>query len=377
MELDREHAAALDWTRIAEGPDPVAVGIVERMGYAQGLSAVKSGKGLSQREMDARERWLGRLAKLRPFEYECLDKLGIWLLIPSDQEWPAGLDYLGNNRPLALWARGDVSALSQPALAVVGSRDCTRYGARIASNVGYEFASKGIVIVSGGAFGIDGHAHRGALAADGRTVLVSAAGVDRVYPSSHESLYKEVVAGKGAVISESPVGAAPHRFRFLARNRIIAALGLATVVVEAPFKSGALSTARHAMEIGREVAAFPGPIDAPTSVGCNELIRHGATLVTSHTQIAELIEPIGVNPLADDAFFSPATDGSDQVTRRLIDALPKHGGAQLADVARIAGVSMPEAMEGMAKLKGQGKVSYTDGRWKLAGEISLPRRYCE
>ncbi|MGV9184867.1 DNA-processing protein DprA [Arcanobacterium canis] len=364
MKIDDEHKAAIDWTRIAEGPDPIAVGLVERMGYAGGLAAVEHGQGLTPQEQKIRPRWLARMWTLRPFEYDCLDKLHTAVVIPSDFEWPSQCDSLGDNRPLALWIRGNSEVLGDPALSIVGSRDCSSYGGRIAGDIAFTFASRGIAIISGGAFGIDACAHRGALAAGGHTVIVSAAGVDRAYPVSHNSLFEEIYR-VGAVVSESPIGCAPYKFRFLARNRIIAALGLATVVVEAPFRSGALSTARHAMEIGREVAAFPGPIDAPTSVGCHELIRHGANLVTSAEHIAELIEPVGSSPLAAESFFIPHNDDLDPLTRRLIDTLPKRGGTQIADIARCAGVSLPEALDGMARLRAQGKVRYSEGRWAL------------
>lgn len=364
MRIDDEHKAAIDWTRITEGPDPIAAGLVDRLGYVAGLAAVETGQGLVLQEQKMRPRWLSRMRTLRPFEYSCLDKLHTAVLIPSDAEWPSQLDSLGDNRPLALWIRGNIEALSDPALSIVGSRDCSSYGSRIAGDIAFMFAARGIAIISGGAFGIDACAHRGALAAGGRTVIVSAAGVDRAYPASHDSLFEETYRA-GAVVSESPIGCAPYKFRFLARNRIIAALGLATVVVEAPFRSGALSTARHAMEIGREVAAFPGPIDAPTSVGCHELIRHGANLVTSAEHIIELIEPLGSSPLAAESFFTPHDDDLDPLTRRLLDALPKRGGSQIADVARCAGVSLPEALDGMARLRAQGKVRYNEGRWSL------------
>lgn len=201
----------------------------------------------------------------------------IFVLTQQDALYP---QRLGNifDPPLLLYGRGSMPMFdSEMAVSVVGTRNCTPYGLRMAEQFGYGLGRQGAIVVSGLARGIDGAAHRGALRSGGFTAAVLGCGVDVVYPVSNRRLYEDILSS-GVILSEYPPGTEPAPWRFPARNRIISGLTLATLVVEAPEKSGALITAATALEQGRDVFAVPGPLDSPHSLGCNRLIRDGAGL---------------------------------------------------------------------------------------------------
>lgn len=193
----------------------------------------------------------------------------------------------GTEGTLSLHARGDLD-LNAPRVAIIGSRSCTEYGEHVAADLATGLVERGYVIVSGGAFGIDGAAHRGALAADGTTWAVLACGADMAYPRAHARMFDRIATGgKGALLSQYEDGMAPTHSRFLARNRVIAQLATSgVIVVEAGMRSGSLSTASHARKLGRPLYAVPGPITSSQSEGCHWLIRHGATLLTDAGDIA-------------------------------------------------------------------------------------------
>lgn len=181
--------------------------------------------------------------------------------------------------PNRLYLRGTAAALDAPGVAIVGSRRATRAGRDFAHALARDLASGGLVVVSGLAYGIDAAAHRGALAASGRTVAVLGSGLDRVYPRAHEGLARDILAAGGAVVSEYPPDAGPRKHRFPERNRLISGLTLGVVVVEATTRSGSLITARMAAEQGREVMAVPGPVTSPLAGGCHRLLKSGAALI--------------------------------------------------------------------------------------------------
>ena len=213
------------------------------------------------------------------------------LITPIDDDWPNQLNDLAAP-PIALIVKGNLSALNQKSLAIVGTRNPTSYGARIAGDFAAGFADREWAIVSGGAYGIDSFAHKGALIAEGVTVAVIASGIDINYPAGNTRLFAEICE-TGAMVTEFMPGqrALPHRF--LTRNRLIAALSKATLVVEAAFRSGSLRTARDAAEMFRPVMAIPGPINSPTSEGCHRLIgERAAEIVTS---VADAVEFVGAN----------------------------------------------------------------------------------
>ena len=231
-----------------------------------------------------------RATKLEEIK-ESIDKTGSIFLTPQSPDWPTSLNDLSAT-PFGLVVKGDLSALAEKSLAIVGTRNPTPYGLRIAGDFAAGFVDREWSIVSGGAYGIDSAAHKGALIAEGRTIAVLAAGVDVAYPAGNARLFAEI-AENGALVSEVLPGSHAIPSRFLTRNRIIAALSQATLVVEAAFRSGSLRTARDAAELMRPVMAIPGPINAPTSEGCHRLIgERAAEIVTSVADAVELISTL-------------------------------------------------------------------------------------
>jgi len=222
-------------------------------------------------------------------ERETIERLGLSIITLKSTDYPENLRHVPDP-PALLYVHGELEARDSFAIAIVGTRACTHYGKQTAQSLGMELAAMGLTVVSGLARGIDSHAHRGALMGKGRTIAVLGTGLDNVYPTEHASLAEEI-AKSGAVISEFPCGVAPLPRNFPIRNRIISGLSLGTVVVEAPPKSGALITARLALDQGREVFAVPGNITAVTSRGPNQLIRQGAKSVLSAKDIIEEIAP--------------------------------------------------------------------------------------
>ncbi|MDQ2689974.1 MAG: DNA-processing protein DprA, partial [Chloroflexota bacterium] len=233
-----------------------------------------------------------------------------------DEAYPPALLNL-DPRPPTLYVAGDQQALEAWAVAIVGTRRASGYGLSVAGEIAEELATGGVVVVSGLALGIDGAAHRAAVQAGGRTIAVLPSPIDRIYPPRHRGLAREIVRTGGALVSEVPIGARVGRPDFARRNRIIAGLSQAVVVVEAPDRSGALLTAAAAASTGRELYAVPGPIDAMASRGCNRLIAdHGATIVTS---TASLMRQIGVARGKLPPAVSALSEVEGQVLRRLLE----------------------------------------------------------
>jgi DNA processing protein len=270
--------------------------------------------------------------------------------------------------PLALWVRGPgiAAELCDQAAALVGARAATGYGLHIAGEFGAGLATAGFTVVSGAAFGIDGAAHRGALAADGPNIAVLACGIDRSYPAAHEALLGRIAA-TGLVMSEYPPGAVPARHRFLVRNRLIAALAGGTVVVEAALRSGAQRTAADAYALGRPVLAVPGAVTSGQSAGCHRLIRDGAVLVTRVEEVLEEIGRIGVH-LAEEPARPTArpTDGLDPAAVLVHDALPTRAARGVAWLAMEAGLPPGAVRTALAELARRGLVEFGGGRWQRA-----------
>jgi DNA processing protein len=247
-------------------------------------------------------RWAPRLADLDPGRVlDRADRLDARVVVPGDAEWPTGLDDLGGSAPLCLWVRGpvDLAAAVRRSVALVGARAATAYGEHVAADLAAGLAEAGCTVVSGGAYGIDVAAHRGALAVGGPTIALLAGGVDRTYPAGNHTLLESLAREHGAVVAECPPGTAPVRARFLLRNRLIAALSGATVVVEAAWRSGALSTATHAAALLRPLGAVPGPVTSMASAGCHRLIRDGAAVCVTGTP--DVLELVGPRPPTDGA----------------------------------------------------------------------------
>ena len=225
--------------------------------------------------------------------FEEIERSKSVFVFPNQQLWPAQLEDL-KNPPIGLIMAGELDLIDQmfSAIAIVGTRNPTNYGVRVASDFAAGICDYGWSVISGGALGIDSAAHRGALAAEGLTIGILAGGINKPYPLANHGLFEEI-REKGILISEFMPEVKPITHRFLIRNRLIAALSKGTLVVEAAFRSGSLRTARDASEIFRPVMAIPGPISVPTSEGCHRLISERcAELVSSVSEIMELVNPL-------------------------------------------------------------------------------------
>ncbi|MGX2994244.1 DNA-processing protein DprA [Streptomyces sp. JNUCC 64] len=290
---------------------------------------------------------------------------GVRFLCPGDAEWPAQLDDLGDACPIGLWVRGRPSLRlwALRSVAVVGARACTEYGARTAAGLAAELAARGWVVVSGGAYGIDGAAHRGALGSDGATVAVLACGVDRPYPPGHRALLDRV-AEQGLLVGELPPGDHPTPSRFILRNRVIAALTRGTVVVEAAVRSGALATARWSGRLGRFVMGVPGPVSSSLSTGVHALLRDQAVLVTDAAEVVELVGEMGQLAPSRQSPLIPR-DLLDTVTARVLAALPAVGTAPPGAVAREAATTEDEAIGRLYELHSLGFVERHGDGWQL------------
>ncbi len=302
-------------------------------------------------------------------------RLGIRFVIPGDDEWPAQLDDLAaagelhdrGGVPLGLWVKGPLRLDTLAgSVAVVGARSATGYGTTVAGEIGATVVRAGHAVVSGAAVGIDQAAHRGAIAMDGPTVAVLACGVDRAYPAAHRSLLDHI-ATTGAVVSEAPIGCAPQRIRFLARNRLIAALARGTVVVEAAIRSGALNTSSWASRLNRVVLGVPGPVSSASSGGVHRLIRSGAALlVCDGAQVLESVGVAGQHLLEEPRGPSRPRDELSTRHQQVLDAVPVGSPASTASVAHTAGINLLEVRRRLGYLEKQALVEQCDDGWRLA-----------
>ena len=293
-------------------------------------------------------------------------------VIPGDEEWPAGLDDLGGGAPFGIWIIGEFDPRA-PAVAMVGARACTGYGNQAAGQLAADLARAGTTIVSGAALGVDGAAHRGALAVGGSTVAVLACGIDRSYPASHRTLI-QTIGQRGAVLAELPPGTSPTRFRFLARNRLIAALGLGTVVVEAAGRSGSLVTARLAADLGRAVFAVPGPVTSRQSAGTNQLLCDGAIPAVDGRQVlAELCveswqpaEPaprVGDTP--SDAAPRATVDPEAVLVREALPTVRSGRAMEVFTLATATGFAPSQVLALLGQLAACGQAVKTGGGWAV------------
>ena len=409
--LSEEKLARAALTYLDEPCDPALGALLAICSPAEVLAAIKAdmlpgtGPGCgdtpaSRAALDrALGRWRARLPTL-PHEERLADtsRDGIRLSCPGDTDWPGALDQLGQDRPYALWLRGhtDLRFACSRSVSMVGSRAATSYGAHVAGEVAADLGERGWTVISGGAYGVDAAAHRGALAAEAVTIAVLACGVDYPYPAGHADLFA-AIAGQGLVISEWPPGRRPARTRFLVRNRVIAALGCGTVIVEAGERSGALNTARHAATLGKPLMAVPGPVTSAQSAGCHRIIRDwGASCVTRAADIIELLSPLSVPdalapgggldapasgggqvtsaPVGDpgrpsrsdrDAGRTASRDDLDPDSARVLDALPARGGAGTSTIAVEAGVDLDTVLRCLGRLAGYGFIERCDRGWRL------------
>ena len=354
---EREARMVMSW--VVEPGDPDAAALVTEFGADALLARFASADSGGRRSA----RWQQRVDAVRPERIiEQASEVGARFICPGDDEWPlqlVDLDRLaaadGERRaaaPFGLWVRGErsLAELTSTAVAIVGARASTAYGDHVAGELAASCGVRGFTTVSGGAYGIDAAAHRGALAGAAPTVAVLAGGIDRLYPPGNQPLLRSVVR-EGLVVSEAAPGCTPSRSRFLVRNRLIAALGNGTVVVEAALRSGALSTARWARDIGRPVMGTPGPVTSMTSAGVHELLRQPESLlVTDAAEVVEQLSAIGSGLAPRKVGEVLARDRLDLVARQVLDAVPKHVRAPTASIAVVAGLTPVEAADGLRTL---------------------------
>jgi len=439
--LDQDRVARAVLTYLAEPGDPVLAALLQVSTPADLVAAVAARRlpavparcwdvirgtgrpgGRSRTDTARLEHafgtWRKRLGSV-PAEMDLagFHRDGIRLVCPGEPEWPTQLDMLGLARPYALWLRGeaDLRYCCLRSVSIVGARAATAYGAHVGTEMAAALAERGWTVVSGGAYGIDSCAHRGALAADGVTIAVLACGVDVAYPAGHADLLT-AIAAQGVLVSEWPPGRTPTRRRFLIRNRVIGALSRGTVVVEAGLRSGALNTARHARDLGRPLMAVPGPVTSAVSAGCHQVIREwGAVCVTSAADVVEMLTPLGesdLDPMSGAPGDSPgpprpgapgplpfqeslwpeasgqsetgpasagtapagrpsrgpgpllARDALDGQAIAVLDAIPARGGGP-ATIAVAAGLSVDAAVRSLGLLAAGGYVERCSRGWRL------------
>ncbi|HYP44399.1 MAG TPA: DNA-processing protein DprA [Propionibacteriaceae bacterium] len=301
---------------------------------------------------------------------------GIRFVVPGDDEWPPALQDLRycdpvNRRggvPWGLWLRGPghLAELVERSVAVVGSRACTSYGGSVATDLGADLSEQGVTVVSGGAFGIDAAAHRGALAVQGATLCVLANGLDVAYPTGNAALIRWI-ANQHLLVSELPPTATPTRVRFLARNRVIAALSRGTVVVEAALRSGARNTATWALGCNRHLMAVPGPVTSTMSAAPHLLIRDGlASLVTGAADVLDLVSSVGEHTLGPQTGEVRPTDSFAPGRLAVYEALPTRKWSSPGDIALAAGVGLPACLAELAALESAGFAEAEAGGWRLA-----------
>ncbi|MFB7934621.1 DNA-processing protein DprA [Streptomyces sp. NPDC056039] len=375
-EPDDELLARVFLTRVLEPGDEVGGRWVREFGVGEVVRRLVEGgrplPGVSGK------RWAGLLARAgvaRPREDLAVAReAGVRFVWPGDPEWPGQLDDLGDARPLGLWVRGraGLRMWALRSVAVVGARACTEYGAHMAATLAAGLAEQGWVVVSGGAYGVDGAAHRGALGAGGATVAVLACGVDRPYPRGHTQLISRI-AEQGLVVGELPPGDHPTPSRFILRNRVIAALTRGTVVVEAAHRSGSLVTARAAQRLGRHTMGVPGPATSGLSAGVHELLRGEAALVTDAADVVELVGDIG--QLAPDR-RGPVLprDLLEPTARQVLAALPGGRAAPPDEIARRAQTAQEDAVARLYELRALGYVERHGDGWKLTRQAVMSVR---
>ncbi|MFI5697801.1 DNA-processing protein DprA [Kribbella sp. NPDC051586] len=366
---DRERLARAGLSRVVEPGDLAALKAFD------GMSALEIWDRL-QRKSRGLERWSTRLAEVDPQgDLERAAAAGARFVIPGDEEWPDAVDVLADagqltrraGAPFGLWVRGRANlraALKQSA-SIVGARACSSYGDHVAAELSAGLADTGVTVVSGGAFGIDAAAHRGALAASGLTIAVLACGVDVSYPKSNSALLSRI-AEDGLVVAELPPGCSPTKLRFLARNRLIAAATQGTVVIEAAIRSGALNTAGWAEQCGRAVLAVPGPITSRMSAGSHLLVRErNALLATSVADIVEAISPFGAHLTEPPRAPQTLADTLAPDLQRTLDAVPVHHPAPATRIAVTAGLDLPTTQQSLESLAAHALITQTPTGWRL------------
>jgi DNA processing protein len=395
-------------SRVAEPASAAVWAFVEQVGPVEAASAIRAGSAPAAvvRLTQARRDHVDPNTDL-----DTADRHGIRLVVPESAQWPQfalgaltrvarsplqrseahasrpGSEDGGGELvpPLALWVKGsaELRLAGVRSVAIVGARAATAYGEHVAVDLSYGLAGQGVLVVSGGAYGIDAAAHRGALAAGRATMVVSAGGLDRPYPSGNASLF-ERAAEYGLLVSESPPGSTPQRHRFLTRNRLIAAFSTGTLVVEAAMRSGAANTAAHASRLGRPVMAVPGPVTSPMSAGCHALLARDqdrALLVTCVDDVLAVVGSMGegivAQPVAAPLAASDARaelDALDPVVRRVFDGLSVRRPSRPEEIALRSGLSALEVIRALPSLDLAGLLDTSEGGYRIAARLRRSSR---
>lgn len=362
-----EKTARMALSCAVDGGEPEAAQLVERLGAQGAWAKIEEGalgEPLARRAAATDVVHVQRLAVRQRVRF----------VVPGEEEWADGLDDLARagsiqrrgGVPFGVWLRGPghLAQLAARSVAVVGSRAATAYGAGVATDLGAELADLGTTVISGMAFGIDAAAHRGALAVGGPTLGVVANGVDVAYPPGNTPLF-EAVAREHLLVSELPPGAHPTRIRFLARNRLIAALSRGTVVVEAALRSGARNTAGWALECQRPLMAVPGPVHSRASAAPHLMIRNGqATLVTSAAEVMELVAEMGEHLVTPVPSPQRLTDAMTPDRLAVFEATPARRRASFGEIALAAGVPVPTCLAALHELESAGLVEGSEEGWR-------------
>ncbi|MEH3143377.1 MAG: DNA-processing protein DprA [Mycobacterium kyogaense] len=372
---EEERRAWAYLSRVAEVPNPRIAVLAETVGPVEAEQRIRR-RDLTDAKLLSSTASRYEIDCARD-DLETLDRLGGRLLTSTDAEWPVtafrsfdGVDKAKRPQgyaPMVLWVVGPSSMVEVAgrSAALVGTRAASGYGEFATADLAAGLVERDVAVVSGGAYGIDGAAHRAVLSCDGVTVAVLASGIDVPYPSGHSALLHRV-ARHGLVVTEYPPGSRPCRRHFLARNRLVAALSGATVVVEAGIRSGAANTAAWAKALGRHVCAVPGPITSASSVGCHELLKNDEEvhLVTRAEEIVELVGSYG--EFADE---QPRphneVDGLSPEELAVYEALPGRGSRSVDQIALTAGVPETEVIGQLTMLDIRGLVTQQDGEWKI------------
>jgi DNA processing protein len=362
---DEERLARAALSRLVEPSDAELVRFLRGTSASEVLAALKRGALGTSRA----SHWAARLRRLDvEADIRAAEAVGARLVCPGDSEWPTSLGDLGDAEPIALWVRGarDLGDSVDRAVGVVGARACTAYGGGVAADLAASLAEQGWTVVSGGAYGIDASAHRGALAVGGTTVAVLASGIDRPYPPGNARLLDRIAA-EGLVVSELPPGDHPTPRRFLVRNRLIAGLATGTVVVEASIRSGALSTAHRSLELGRPTMGVPGPVTSAMSEGIHHAIREfGMILVTKPGEVMDAVGEIGADLAPWPQGEVKASDALPAEVARVLEAVPRPRHRPIATdaVVTCVGLAGETVVAALGQLLARGFVQRVDGRWR-------------
>ncbi|NNG19527.1 DNA-protecting protein DprA [Naumannella sp. ID2617S] len=370
-----EVADAERWARMglccaSDPADPALTALVE----AEGAVAVWNSLSGALRDTP----WGRRAAQVRlQVVQRHTEQHGARFVVPGDAEWPDQLDDLAGvgvpdhrlaGAAFGVWllGPGHLAEWCHDSVAIVGSRASTSYGESVAADLAADLAGRGRTVVSGGAYGIDACAHRGAIAASGRTVAVLANGVEVGYPRGNNRLFEQL-RSEQLICSELPPGEHPTRIRFLGRNRLIAALSLGTVMVEAGMRSGARNTMNWGQGLGRHLMAVPGPVTSVVSANPHKMIRDKeAELVTNADQVCELVAPMGQSLLPIERGRGRLLDGLDEVQRTVFEAVPGRGGLSAGELSARCGLDLMSVLDALAEVEDLGLVQQNErGGWKL------------